>query len=161
VVREQIKALDPALPVSSLQTMESVISHSLRQPRFSALLLGLFAATAVLLAALGVFGVISYTVSRRTHEIGVRMALGAGTGDILRAVMRQGVTLAVIGVGIGLTGAFALTRRMEALLFETSPTDPVTFAGVSVLLIFVTALGCYLPARRATQVDPMVALRYE
>jgi putative ABC transport system permease protein len=161
VVREQIKALDPALPVSSLQTMESVISHSLRQPRFSALLLGLFAATAVLLAALGVYGVISYTVSRRTHEIGVRMALGAGTGDILRAVMRQGVTLAVIGVGIGLTGAFALTRRMEALLFETSPTDPVTFAGVSVLLIFVTALGCYLPARRATQVDPMVALRYE
>jgi putative ABC transport system permease protein len=160
-VRQQVLAIDRDQPVSAMRTMSDVLSESIAQQRFRTLLLTIFAAVAMILAAVGIYGVIAYSVTQRTHEVGIRMALGAQPRDVLRLILRQGLALTLIGIGLGLAGAFALTRVMSGLLFGVSATDPLTFAGITLLLTFVAMLACYLPARRATRVDPMVALRYE
>jgi len=160
-VREQVQALDPTLPVSGAQTLNETVSASLAQRRFSMEMVGLFALTALLLAGLGIYGVISYLVSERTHEIGIRLALGASRANILRIVLRQGLGLAIVGAAVGLVCALIVSHLMASLLYGVRPTDPLTFAGVAFLFIGVALLACYLPARRAMKVDPMVALRYE
>ncbi|MBZ5536611.1 MAG: ABC transporter permease [Acidobacteriia bacterium] len=160
-VRRQILDLDSGISVGRAQSMEEVISASVSQPRLIAGLVGIFAAFALALAAVGIYGVMAYSVSRRTHEMGLRMALGARPNDILRLVVRQGMRLVMGGLGIGILVALALTRMLSHLLFATSAADPLTYAGVSALLAVVALLACYLPARRATRVDPMVALKYE
>ena len=148
-------------PAYGFETMEQVVSDSFADRRFAMLLLGVFAALALLLASVGIYGVISYTATQRTHEIGIRMAFGAGRGDVLKLVVRQGMALMLFGIGAGLLFAFGLTRLMASMLFGVRPTDIATFAGVSVLLGVVAMLASYIPARRATKVDPMEALRYE
>ena len=160
-IREQIWALDKDMPIAKVATMERLLADSVAEPRFRTLLLGIFAALALVLASVGTYGVISYSVTRRTREIGIRMAMGAQAGDVSNLVIRQGMLLALIGVSIGLAGSFALTRLMESLLFEVSTTDRWIFAGGSVLLISVSVLACWIPARRASRVDPMAALRCE
>jgi putative ABC transport system permease protein len=160
-VRGAVRDIDPALPIFGMQAMTDLVSDSLVRPRFLSILLGLFSAIALVLAAVGIYGVMAYSVSQRTQEIGVRMALGARSSDVMTMVLTQGTKLAAIGVGIGLASAFALTRLMSTLLFEVSVTDPATFAAVVGLLGVVALLACYVPARRATKVDPMVALRIE
>lgn len=160
-VRDQILKIDKDMPVSNIAMMEQLVSESVAGRRFSMLLLNIFAAMALTLALIGIYGVMSYTVTQNTKEIGIRMALGAETRDVLKLVVGQGLALAVIGIGVGVAGAFALTRFMSALLFGVSPTDPFTFTGVAATLLFVAMLACYIPARRATKVDPIMALRQE
>jgi predicted permease len=152
--------LNPQIP-PSFRTFQQVYSASLGSRKFNVILIGFFGITALLLASAGVFGVMAYSVSRRTREFGVRVALGATPRDVLRMVLRQGMRTIFIGVAIGIVGSFALTQTVSSLLFGVTATDPLTFAAVTVLLITVALLACYIPARRATKVDPMVALRYE
>ena len=160
-LRRAVMDVDHDVPLDSVMTMEARLSASVAAPRFYALLLGLFALMALLLAAIGIYGVLSYNVSQRHREIGVRMALGADGRDILSLVLGQGLTLAVVGVAIGVAGAFATTRFLRTLLFGITVTDPVTYTGITVLLTGVALLACWIPARRAIRVDPMTALRYE
>jgi putative ABC transport system permease protein len=160
-MREEVSALDKDVPLANVKEMEQYVSDSLSPQRFSALLLTLFAVAALGLAALGVYGVISNSVARRTHEIGIRIALGAGGGDVIRLVVGQGMRPVLLGLVAGLAGASALTRLMESLLYGVSAFDPSVFAGVSLLLAATALVACYLPARRATRVDPMTALRHE
>jgi len=160
-VREQVQAVDPTLPVFGAQTLKDALTSSLAERRFGMGMVVLFALTALLLAGLGIYGVISYLVSERTHEIGIRMALGAQRRTILGMVLRQGLGLAIAGAGVGLVGALIVSQLMAGMLYGVRPTDPLTFAGVAALLISVALLACYIPARRAMRVDPLVALRYE
>ena len=160
-VRKAVWEIDKDQPVSNIKTMEEILADSIARQRFSMLLLGVFAGVALLLAAVGIYGVMSYSVAQRTHEIGIRMALGAQTGAVLKLAVGYGLKLVVAGVLIGLIAAFALTRLMSTLLFGVTPTDPATFALISLLLIGVAAVASYIPARRATKVDPLIALRYE
>ena len=160
-IREQIHAMDKSLPLYEVNTMDQLMSESVAEQRFNMLLLAIFGALALVLAMVGIYGVISYSVSQRTREIGVRVALGATRSDIFKLVIGQGMILILIGVGLGLAASLVLTRLLTTLLYEVSPTDTLTFAGISFLLISVALLACYIPARRATRVDPMTALRYE
>jgi len=160
-LRREVQAVNPELPVFGAQTLSDALSASLSERRFSMEIIGLFALTALLLAGLGIYGVISYLVSERTHEIGIRLALGAQRSDILRMVVRQGLGLAIGGAGVGLVCALIVSHLMAGLLYGVRPTDPVTFAGVALLLIGVALLACYIPARRAIRVDPLVALRHD
>jgi predicted permease len=160
-IRAALKRLSGEHVMYSAQTMDEIIAASLATRQVSMILLGVFAALAVLLASVGIYGVISYLVGQRTQEIGVRMALGAQRRDVLRLILGAGMKMAVIGVGIGLVTALGVTRLMGKILYGVSATDPVTFASVGVVLMGVAAAACYLPARRAMKVDPIVALRYE
>jgi ABC-type antimicrobial peptide transport system permease subunit len=160
-VRKAILEIDAAQPVANVRTLEEVIAASVAQRRLILTLLGGFAGAALLLAAIGLYGVIAYAVSQRTREIGVRMALGATRSNVLGLVVRQGMLLAGIGVLLGVVGALGLTRVLTKMLYEVEPTDPMTFVGVSLILVLVALAACLLPARRASKVDPMVALRWE
>jgi len=160
-VRNEIKGLDPQISVGKVQTMEAIAKESIAGERFRTLLLTIFGAGALVLAAIGIYGVISYSVSRRTHEIGIRMALGAHATNVRNLVIKSGLKLALAGVVIGVVCAFAITRLMSSLLFGLEPTDTLTFVSVPLVLLGVALVACYLPARRATKVDPLVALRYE
>ncbi len=160
-VRNAIREIDPSLPLSQVKTMDDVMAGARSRPRFLTTLLGLFSGTALVLAAVGLYGVISYSVTRRTAEFGIRMAMGAGSGDVLGLVLGQAMRLAAAGVIAGAIGALALTRLIRGLLYDVNSFDPLTFAAMAVVLMAVTALACIVPARRATKVDPLVALRYE
>jgi len=160
-IRGEVQAINPNVPIDAIATLEDRLARNIAPRRFITWLLGLFAAVALLLAAIGIYGVMSYSVTERTHEIGVRRALGAQDRDVLKLVVRRGLVLTLIGAAIGLAATLALSRVLSNLLFGVSAIDPVTFAGVAVLLVAVALLACWIPARRATKVDPMVALRYE
>jgi putative ABC transport system permease protein len=160
-VEREVRAIDPDQPISDVRTMNQVMADTLGRARFNTLLLALFAGLATLLAAVGIFGVMNYSVTLRTREIGLRMALGAQRGQVLMMILRQGLLLTLAGIGIGLIGALALTRIMSSLLFGVGASDPLTFTAIALLLAVVSLIACYIPARRATRVDPMIALRYE
>jgi putative ABC transport system permease protein len=160
-IRQQVWAIDKDQPVFDVLTMQEVRSLSITPYTFSSVVLGIFSGVALLLAAVGIYGVMSFAVTQRTHEIGIRMALGARAGDVLRLVIKHGMLLALIGVAIGVVGAWGLSRFMQKLLVGVEPTDLLTFSAVSVGLLAVALLACYVPARRATNVDPLEALRYE
>ncbi len=160
-LREEIQSIDPGVTLAQTGTMEQALRLSISQPRFDTMLLGLFAGIALLLAAVGIYGLIAYSVAQRTHEIGVRMALGAERADVLRMVIWQGASLAAIGIALGLGGAFALTRLLKTMLFGISVTDSLTFAGVPVGMMLVILLATFVPALRATRISPVLALRYE
>jgi putative ABC transport system permease protein len=160
-IRNQLSAIEPNEPVNQIVTMDESLSDSVAGRRFQMFLLGVFAAVALIIATVGIYGVISYAVSLRTHEIGIRMALGAQASDVLRMVIWRGMSLALMGVTVGLAAALALTRVMKNLLFEVSATDPATFALIALLLVGVALIASYIPARRATKVDPLLAIRHE
>src|SRR5213076_2957332 len=157
-LRREVQTLDKDQPIYNVRTMDDVVMNSLGTRRVSMQLFAVFGIAALLLAAIGIYGVMAYTVTQRTQEIGIRMALGAQRSDVLGLVVRQGMTLAAIGVVAGLAGAFSLTRVMAGLLFNVRPDDPTTYLAISFLLIVVAFLACYLPARRAAKLDPMIAL---
>ena len=160
-VRNEIFAVDKNQPVYDIQTMEQRMATSIAARQFSMFLLTVFSGLALLLAAVGIYGVISYSVLQQSHEIGIRMALGAGKGDVLKMVVGQGMLLAVFGVAVGLILAFVLSRFLASMVFGVSALDPATFMGVTLLLSAVAFLATYIPAKRATRIDPMIALRYE
>jgi len=160
-VKAAIHRVDPDQALSGVQTMDDVFSDSVARPRFQLVLLLVFAGIAVLLATIGVYGVVSYSASQRTQEIGIRVALGARAGDVSRLVLREGLLMGGLGVAVGLAAAVASTRVLRSLLFEVTPTDPTTLGAVACLLLAVAIAATLLRARRATKVDPMVALRYE
>ena len=160
-IRAEMKSLDPALPLANFRTMESLVANAVARPRFTTFLLSLFAITALLLTAVGLYGVVAYATSQRTREIGIRIALGAGGGNVLALVVRQGMLPAVIGLAIGLAGALTLTRLLANQLYEVKATDPLTFLGVTAVLLLVALAACFLPARRAATTDPMVVLRHQ
>jgi putative ABC transport system permease protein len=160
-VRNAVWAIDKDQPVSNVRSMEEIVSRAVARQRFSMMLLGIFATLALVLAAVGIYGVMSYSVAQRTREIGIRMALGAQRRDVLKMAVGQGLKLVLIGVAIGVASAFVLTRVMASLLFGVSATDPVTFVTISLVLVTVAALASYIPALRAARIDPMVALRYQ
>ena len=160
-LRNEIRTLNKDVPVFAVHTMTEHIGSQLAADRMVAVLLSIFGGAALLLAAIGIYGVMAYSVAQRTHEIGIRIALGAERHDIFKLIVGQGLMLILIGAGLGLALAIALTRVLKNLLFDVSATDPLTFSVIAVLLIAVALLACYLPARRATKVNPLVALRYE
>jgi putative ABC transport system permease protein len=160
-VQREVTAMDKELPVFNVKTMDEYLAASVATPRFNTTLLAIFAAVALVLTIVGLYGVMSYSVAQRTNEIGIRMALGAQTRDVLRMIVAQGFKMALIGLAIGLVGAFALMRVIASLLFGVTTRNPLTFIAVAALLAFVALLACYLPARRATRIDPLVALRYQ
>ncbi len=160
-VRQQVQAIDPDQPIHSIRTMDEIRAESVAPERLNLTLLSVFAGIALVLAIVGIYGVMSYSVTQRTHEIGIRMAIGAQPRDVFRMVIKQGMVLAFIGVVFGLVGAFGLTRLMATMLFGVEPTDPATFVAITVLLSLVALVACYIPGRRATKVDPVVSLRYE
>ena len=161
VVRDEIRKIDPQIPLTNVTTMEQRLARAVSQPRFRTSLITSFAALALILACVGIYGVISYSVTQRTHEIGIRMALGARQSDVLRLVIRQALILAVAGVSLGLIGSLAVTRLMSSLLFGVTARDPLTFLSSAALLTATALIASYLPARQAAKVDPLVALRGE
>ncbi len=160
-VRARLRALEPAAPIFDVRSMDQIVAQSVSQPRFSTLLLGAFAGLALLLAAIGIYGVISFSVAQRTQDIGVRVALGARRIDIMRLILGEGMLLTAIGIGIGLAGAFALTEVIGSMLYGVAGTDPTTFVGIPILLAVVALAAAWFPARRATRVDPLTALRHD
>jgi putative ABC transport system permease protein len=160
-IREEVRSVDHNVPIADVQPLGEVVSQATAARRSTMLLLVGFAVIALALGVVGIYGVMSYAVNQQTHEIGIRMALGAQVKDVLRLVLQQGMALIVAGIVLGLLGAFSLSRLLTSLLFVVSPTDVLTFAGVALLLMAVALFACYIPSRRATKIDPMIALRYE
>ena len=158
-IKSELRILDPDLPMYYVRTMEQRVNESLARQRFSMMLLGVFASVALVLATIGIYGVMAYLVNQGTRELGIRIALGASPGNILRLVVRQGMVLAFSGVAIGLVAAFLLVRLMRSMLFGVEVTDPITFTGISLLLAIIALLACYIPAQRAARIDPMISLR--
>jgi predicted permease len=158
-IRRAVAAIDPGLPIVQLRTMDDVVGASLTRQRFLSLLLGIFAGVALLLAAIGTYGVLSYMVSERQREIGIRMALGAGNGQVVGLVLRQGISIAAIGIVVGVAGALALSRLTQSLLFGVDPADPATFGAVIIVIAVVATAACLIPMLRATRVDPLTAIR--
>ena len=160
-VRQAVNEVDRSVPVADVKTMDHVVSESITQPRFNLFLLGLFSAVAMILSAAGIYGVTAYTVTQRTRELGIRIALGAQVGDVLKMILGQGMAVIGVGLVVGLAAAFGLMRLLRSLLFGVGENDPLTFAAITSVLVLVTLVACYIPARRATKVDPLVALRAE
>src|ERR1043166_3345127 len=160
-VRQVVNEVDKSVPVSEVKTMDHVVSASITQPRFNLFLLGLFGAVAMILSAAGIYGVTAYGVTQRTHELGIRIALGAQVGDVLKMILGQGMAVIGVGMVLGLAAAFALARLLRSLLFGVGENDPLTFTAITVVLFIVALVACYVPARRATKVDPLTTLRYE
>jgi putative ABC transport system permease protein len=160
-IRGRVHDLDPELPVSTVRTMDQWVSSNAAQPRLNSVLLGVFAFVALLIAAIGIYGVISYSVTQRTREIGVRMALGAPRRDVLRMIVGEGMRMGIAGIAAGLAGAVAVSRALSSMLFGVQARDPLTFASVATILVAIVLAACYLPARRATAIDPVIALREE
>ena len=161
LLSEQLRQASGGLPVARVRSMEEVVVRSTARQDFNMLLLTIFGGSALVLAAIGIYGLMAYSVQQRTAEIGIRMALGAQARDVLRLVLKQGANLALAGIALGVAGAWCVTRLMTSLLFEVTPTDAPTFFGVAILFCAVALAACYIPARRAARLDPMVALRYE